>query len=78
MTGNYEDYAILHTDDPYQECYDWFWTTLGEDDVLPKEFLEYLYQLADDVDSGRVKTYALSEDYLDDIEELLSVEEPND
>ena len=48
-------------DDPYAECYNWFWETLGEDETLPKEFLEYLMQMADDVDAGKVKTYSLDE-----------------
>lgn len=71
MTGNYDNYALLDEDNPYEECYNWFWGTLGEDDVLPKEFLEYLYQLADDVDSGKVKTYSLNE-MLYKIEDLVN------
>jgi hypothetical protein len=61
MTGNYKDYALMWYDDPYKECYNWFWETLGEDETLPKEFLERLMQMADDVDTGKVKTYSLDE-----------------
>ena len=61
MTGNYKDYSLMWYDDPYAECYNWFWETLGEDETLPKEFLEYLMQMADDVDAGKVKTYSLDE-----------------
>jgi hypothetical protein len=61
MTGNYKDYSLMWYDDPYAECYNWFWETLGEDEVLSKEFLEYLMQMADDVDTGKVKTYSLDE-----------------
>ncbi len=25
ISGNYDDYAILSQDDPYEECYNWFW-----------------------------------------------------
>lgn len=57
MTGNYEYYAVLEEDDPYQECYDWFWASINLDDILPKEFLESLYQMMDDIDTGVVKTY---------------------
>ena len=45
MTGNYVDYALMWYDDPYEECYEWFWTSINSDDTLPKEFLEYLYEL---------------------------------
>ena len=61
MTDNYKDYALTWYDDPYEECVDWFWQSLGEDNVYPKSFLEYLTQLADDVDTGKVKTYSLDE-----------------
>lgn len=61
MTGNYKDYALMWYDDPYEECYNWFWGSLGEDEVLPKEFLEHLIQMAADVESGKVKTYSMDE-----------------
>ena len=61
MTDNFKDYTLLRTDDPFTECYEWFWVSLGEDNVYPKEFLEYLSQLADDVQTGKVKTYPLDE-----------------
>lgn len=48
MTNNFEGYALLREDDPFLECLDWFWASLNEDDVYPKEFLEYLMELADD------------------------------
>jgi hypothetical protein len=56
MTGNYEGYALMFYDDPYEECYNTFWDYLGDDDVLPKDFLEGLMQMAADVESGKVKT----------------------
>ena len=52
LSGNYKDYALLEEDCPYKECYDWFWYSLGEDCVYPKEFLEKLLTLVDAVDSG--------------------------
>ena len=62
MKSNYEDYALPRTvEDPLQECIEWFWASLNEDDVYPKEFLEYLHQLAEDVESGKVKTYSMDE-----------------
>ena len=48
-------------DDPKQECINWFWGSLGEDEVLPKSFLEHLMQLAEDVRTGKEKTYSLDE-----------------
>ena len=62
MGSNYKDYALPRTvEDPEQECISWFWGTLGEDEVYPKEFLEYLLQMVDDIDSGKVKTYPMDE-----------------
>lgn len=71
LTGNYEGYALLKEDDPYTECYEWFWATLNEDETLPKEFLEYLMQLADDVATGKVKTYPMTLEELEEMSNLL-------
>ena len=56
MSDNYDGYALLNNDDPLEECIEWFWTSLNEDDVYDKEFLEYIMQMADDVMSGKVET----------------------
>ena len=69
MTDNLDNYALLKNDDPLEECLNWFWSSLGEDEVYPKEFLEYLLQLCDDVDTGKVKTYTMDE-VLEDLELL--------
>ena len=61
ITSNYENYALLKDDDPYQECYEWFWASINLDETYPKEFLEYLQQMVDDIDTGKVKTYSLEE-----------------
>ena len=71
MTGNYEGYGLLKDDDPEQECIEWFWATLGDDDVYPKEFLEHLYQLADDVETGKVKTVPFTQDMFDRLNDLV-------
>ena len=60
-TGDYEKYTLLRDDEPFQECYDWFWGSINLDETYSKEFLEYLMQMADDVDTGKVKTYSLDE-----------------
>jgi hypothetical protein len=70
MKSNYEDYALPKTvEDPLQECIEWFWVSLNEDDVYDKEFLEYLMQMVEDIDSGKVKTYSI-DDVKKELEEL--------
>ena len=74
MGSNYENYALPRTaEDPEEECISWFWVSLGEDNVYPKEFLEYLMCLCEDVKTGKVKTYPL-EDVMSELEELMSIE----
>jgi len=55
VTGDYEKYTLLKDDDPFQECYSWFWTSINLDETYPKEFLEYLMQMVDDVETGKEK-----------------------
>jgi hypothetical protein len=69
MTDNLDNYALMRDDDPFTECYGWFWESLNADEVYPKEFLEYLLQMADDVDTGKVKTYSW-EEFKEDLELL--------
>jgi hypothetical protein len=71
MTGNYKDYALMFYDDPYEECYSSFWAYLGDDDVLPKEFLEELMKLAEDVRTGKEKVVPFTQDMFDRIEDLI-------
>jgi len=47
MAGDYEGYAILPGDDPYTECYEWFWASLSMDETYPKEFLDELQEIVD-------------------------------
>jgi len=71
MSGNYEVYALPRTvEDPEAECIEWFWTTLGEDEVYPKEFLEYLMQMSHDVMTGKVETVPLDDDFFDRLKDL--------
>jgi hypothetical protein len=72
MGSNYAGYALLKEDDPEAECIDWFWVGLNEDDVYPKEFLEYLLQMADDVMTGKVETYPIDE-LMDELKRDLDV-----
>jgi hypothetical protein len=78
MTSNYEGYALLKQDDPEAECVEWFWASLNEDDVYPKEFLEYLLQLADDVETGKEKVVPLDDDFFKRVEDLVKDVELND
>ena len=55
MGSNYEGYGLLKEDDPEAECLNWFWVTLGEDDTYSREFLEYLAQMVDDIETGKEK-----------------------
>jgi hypothetical protein len=71
MTGNYEGYALMFYDDPYEECYNTFWTYLGDDDVLPKEFLEDLLQMAEDVETGKVKIVPFNQNMFDRLNDLV-------
>jgi hypothetical protein len=60
MKDDYQEYALLVSDDPLEQCILYFWDSL-EDDIYPKEFLEYLMGMADEVMSGKVKTYPIDE-----------------
>lgn len=71
MTSNYEGYALLKEDDPEKECLDWFWVSINEDDTYPKEFLEELMQLAEDVETGKVETVPFTREMLDRIDDLI-------
>jgi len=79
MSGNYEVYALPRTaEDPEAECIEWFWATLGEDEVLPKSFLEYLMEMAEGVRTGRVETVPLDEDFFDRLKDLVKDVELDD
>ena len=70
MGSNYEDYTLLKEDNPEAECISWFWVSLGEDEVYPKEFLEYLMQMADDVMTGKEKTIPMDEVFMKRLQDL--------
>jgi len=60
MGNNYQDYALLVSDDPLEQCILYFWNSL-EDEIYPKHFLENLLQMADDVATGKEKVYPMDE-----------------
>jgi len=78
MTSNYENYALMKEDDPETECVEWFWASLNEDDVYPKEFLEYLMQMVDDIETGKEKLIPLDEDFFDRLKDITDGVELND
>lgn len=67
MRNNFDNYAILKEDNPFECCLEYFWDSL-EEEVYEKEFLEYLHQLVDDVMTGKVETVAMT---IEDLEEDL-------
>lgn len=78
MSSNYKDYALLKDDNPEQECLEWFWVTLGEDEVYPKEFLEYLMQLVDDIETGKEELIPMDEDFMNRLKDLVKDVELDD
>jgi len=76
MGNNYRDYALLKEDDPLEQCILYFWDSL-EDEIYPKEFLESLLQMSDDVKTGKVETYSL-DDTISRLEDLVKNVELND
>ena len=78
MTSDYDGYALLKDDDPETECIEWFWVSLNEDDVYPKEFLEYLMQMVDDIETGKEKVVPLDEDFFDRMKDLVGDVELDD
>jgi hypothetical protein len=72
MKSNYDGYALMNEDDPFTECCEWFWASLNEDDVYDKEFLEYLLQLVEDIELGKVETYTLEE--LKELDQVLELD----
>ena len=71
MTGNWKDYGLMFYDNPYESCYDCFWSYLGEDDTLPKEFLEHLQQMVEDIETGKEKLIPM-DDVMNRLNEALT------
>ena len=61
ITGDYDKYTLLEEDTPFEECYNWFWTSINLDETYPKEFLEDLMQMVEDVETGVVETIPADE-----------------
>lgn len=71
MTDNYANYSLFKDEDPYEECYNWFWTSINLDETYPKHFLEDLMQMAEDVETGKVKPVPFTREMFDRIDDLI-------
>lgn len=71
MTGNYANYALLSDDDPCEECYNWFWTSINLDETYPKEFLEGLMEMCARVERGEEKLVPFDQTMSDQLDDLI-------
>jgi hypothetical protein len=77
MGNNYQDYALLKTDDPLEQCILYFWDSL-EEEIYPKEFLESLLQMADDVKTGKEEVIPMDENFMERLKDLVKDVELDD
>jgi hypothetical protein len=70
MGNNHQEYALLASDDPLEQCILYFWDSL-EDEIYPKHFLEELMQMAEDVESGKEKLIPFTKEMSDKIDDLV-------
>lgn len=70
MGGNWEEYSLLKNDDPMEQCILNFWDSL-EEDIISKEFLESLMQMAEDVRTGKVETIPFTQEMFDKLDDLV-------
>lgn len=62
--SDYSKYALLKDDDPFEQCYLYFWDELNEW-PLDKEFIEYLNEMVRRIETGEEKLYPFNN--LDDL-----------
>jgi hypothetical protein len=77
MGNNYEGYGLLPEDDDLEHCILYFWDSL-EDEIYPKEFLEHLLQLSDDVRTGKEEVIPMDENFMERLKELVEDVELDD
>lgn len=77
MTSDYSVYDILDdckhpytTEEKEEMTKNEFWWSL-ENDVYDKEFMDYLYQMIDDIDNGKVELIPVTQEMWDLTEELV-------
>lgn len=69
MGNNYQDYALLVSDDPLEQCILYFWDSL-EDEIYPKYFLDSLLQMTHDIDTGKEKVIPIDEVFMKRLQDL--------
>ena len=77
MGDNYQDYALLVSDDPLEQCILYFWDSL-EDEIYPKYFLDSLLQMVDDIETGKEKVIPIDESFFERMKDLVDDIELND
>ena len=70
MGDNYQDYALLVSDDPLEQCILYFWDSL-EDEIYPKHFLDSLLQMSHDIETGKEKVIPMDEDFMNRLKDLV-------
>jgi len=70
MFNNYQDYALLVSDDPLEQCILYFWDSL-EDEIYPKHFLDSLLQMVDDIETGKEKVIPIDESFFERMKDLV-------
>ena len=77
MGDNYQDYALLVSDDPLEQRILYFWDSL-EDEIYPKHFLDSLLQMVDDIETGKEKVIPMGEVMMNRLQDLVKDVELND
>lgn len=70
MGNNYRGYGLLPEDDDLEMCILYFWDSL-EDEIYPKEFLDSLMQMVDDIETGKVEPVPFTREMFDRIDDLI-------
>jgi len=65
-------------DNPFEECNDCFWSYLGKDDTLPKEFLEHLMEMVDRIERGEEELIPMDEVMMNRLKDLTADVELDD
>lgn len=77
MGDNYQDYALLVSDDPLEQCILYFWDSL-EDEIYPKDFLDSLLQMVHDIETGKEEVIPMDEVMMNRLEDLVKDVELDD
>lgn len=69
MTDNYEEYFSFDSETKAESCRLNFWDGLNEQ-VYEKEFIEEIYEIMEDIESGKVKLIPFTKEMWDEIDAL--------